>query len=258
MRRSYLYGLLVFVALAVALAGVLADDEPAGAPVAVAVEHFAIGPEAAADPSTTNSSIISTTSTPLDDREPDVDANGDPVEDHLGASTTSEPELQSAAQPTGTEPPPETTQPPPETTQPPATAAASTTTQPPPPSTTSNPGGPNGDMESQFASLVNSYRSGNGLGGLTRDGSLDSYARSWSERLAANGGLSHSDIGSLLGSWSSVAENVGMGGSVDAVFNALAGSSGHRANMLGGYTHFGIGVWVDSSGTVWTTHVFAG
>lgn len=251
MRRSHLYGLLVLVALAVAFAVISAGEEPAASPVAVEVSDYAIGPESVYDPSTIESSIESTTTIPFVDRKPDVDGYGEPVEDHLGTTTTIEPELETAAQPSGAEPPPETT-------QPPAGGDSSATTQPPPPSTTSNPGGPNGDMESQFASLVNSYRSGNGLGGLSRDGSLDSYARSWAERMAANGGLSHSDIGSLLGAWSSVAENVGVGGSVDAVFNALAGSSGHRANMLGGYTHFGVGVWVDSSGTIWTAHVFAG
>jgi uncharacterized protein YkwD len=33
-------------------------------------------------------------------------------------------------------------------------------------------------------------------------------------------------------------------------------SSGHNTNMLGEYTHMGIGVWIDGNGTVWTAHVF--
>jgi uncharacterized protein YkwD len=74
--------------------------------------------------------------------------------------------------------------------------------------------------------------------------------------MAGDGGLSHSNLGSLVPPWSAAGENVGMGGSVKAVFSALAGSSGHRANMLGDYTHFGVGVWVDSDGVIWTAHVF--
>lgn len=75
--------------------------------------------------------------------------------------------------------------------------------------------------------------------------------------MAEREGLSHSDIGSLLGSWSAVAENVGVGGSVGGIFEALAGSGGHNSNMLGEYTHVGIGVWEDGDGRLWTAHVFA-
>jgi uncharacterized protein YkwD len=116
--------------------------------------------------------------------------------------------------------------------------------------------GPSAEFEGQFVSRINGLRSDNGLGALTRDGSLDSRARSWAEKMAGDGGLSHSDLGSLLPPWSAAAENVGMGGSVKSIFGALAGSSGHRANMLGDYSHVGVGVWVDSDGAIWTAHVF--
>jgi uncharacterized protein YkwD len=53
-----------------------------------------------------------------------------------------------------------------------------------------------------------------------------------------------------------VGENVAVGGSVSSIFGGLTASSGHNANMLGDFTHIGVGVWVDSSGTLWTTHVF--
>jgi uncharacterized protein YkwD len=26
--------------------------------------------------------------------------------------------------------------------------------------------------------------------------------------------------------------------------------------MLGDFTHLGVGVWVDASGAIWTTHIF--
>jgi uncharacterized protein YkwD len=151
------------------------------------------------------------------------------------------------------------------TTTPPApttTVRTAGTTSPPatsPPTTSPPSAAPTHDSgaESQFASSINSYRSSNGLPALTRSGSLDSYARAWAQQLVENRSLSHSNIGSLLGEWSAVAENVGYGGSVGGVFDALVGSSGHRANMLGDYTHIGIGVYRDSDGTLWTAHVFA-
>jgi uncharacterized protein YkwD len=126
----------------------------------------------------------------------------------------------------------------------------------PPPS--SAEAGFNSSFEADFAASINSYRSSKGLPGLSRDGSLDSEARAWAKRMASRGDISHSDIGRFLPPWSAAAENVGTGGSVSSLFGALKGSSGHRANMLGSYTHFGIGVWVDESGTLWTAHVFTG
>jgi uncharacterized protein YkwD len=74
--------------------------------------------------------------------------------------------------------------------------------------------------------------------------------------MAAQGSLSHSDLGRFLPPWTSVGENVAVGGSVSSIFGGLTASPGHNANMLGDFTHIGVGVWVDSSGTLWTTHVF--
>lgn len=137
----------------------------------------------------------------------------------------------------------------PSPTSPPTTQAPTTTTAP--------AGGYNAAAESEFASRINSFRASNGLAALARSGSLDSYARSWAKKMAEDGSISHSNIGSLLGEWSSVGENVGVGGSVGAIFDSLVSSSPHRTNMLGDFTHFGIGVYQDAAGTLWTTHVFA-
>jgi uncharacterized protein YkwD len=133
----------------------------------------------------------------------------------------------------------------PNTTSPPTTA---------PPTTAA--GGYDSGAESDFASRINSYRENNGKSSLSRDGSLDSYARSWAKKLAENGGLSHSNIGSLVPPWTSVGENVGSGGSAGQIFDALAGSGPHTSTMLGDFTHFGIGAYRDSSGLLWTAQVF--
>jgi uncharacterized protein YkwD len=110
--------------------------------------------------------------------------------------------------------------------------------------------------ESDLASRINSLRSSNGRPGLSRDGSLDSYARSWAQKLAGDGGLSHSNLSDLLPPWNAAGENVAVGGTVGAIFDALVSSSGHRENMLGDFSHMGVGVYRDSSGALWTAHVF--
>lgn len=68
--------------------------------------------------------------------------------------------------------------------------------------------------------------------------------------------LMHSSLGSLLPPWTAAGENVGMGGSVSSIFSSLKASSAHLSNMLGDYTHFGVGVYQDSSGRLWTVHIF--
>ncbi|MGH3649892.1 MAG: CAP domain-containing protein [Acidimicrobiia bacterium] len=132
-----------------------------------------------------------------------------------------------------------------------------TTTQPPTTTTTqASTAGYLSGAENDFASRINSYRGSKGKASLTRDGSLNSYARSWAKHMAGQGSLTHSDLGSLLPPWGAAGENLGQGGSVSAIFDALVASSGHRANMLEDFTHMGIGVWRDSNGTLWTVHIF--
>ena len=105
-------------------------------------------------------------------------------------------------------------------------------------------------------SLINSLRASNGLPPLAVHSSLTTRARNWSKRMAENGKLGHSDLSGLLGEWTGAGENVGRGGSVQGLFDALADSPGHRANMLAQFTHIGVGVWQAADGTLWTTHVF--
>jgi uncharacterized protein YkwD len=132
-----------------------------------------------------------------------------------------------------------------------------TTTAPPATTTTVASGGFNSGYESSFVSKINSLRANNGLGSFARNGSLDAEARAWSKHMAAQGSLSHSGIGRLIPPWSSVAENVGTGPSVSKIFNALVASSSHLQHMLGSYDNVGVGVWVDSHGVLWTTHIFS-
>lgn len=137
-----------------------------------------------------------------------------------------------------------------------AQRATSTTTIAPVTTTAPPSGGYDAAHENSFASLINSHRGAKGLSVLSRSSGLDAEARAWSQQMAANGSLSHSDLGRFLPPWTSVAENVAVGGSVSSIFGGLTGSPNHNDNMLGDFTHLGVGVWVDSTGTVWTAHVF--
>ena len=245
MRIARPLGLIAAAILTMALIAVLGRDSPS-ATVLEASAHPWIG-STTTHPSSTTSTTVNA---PVDDRQPDVDAMGSPVGDLLATTTTvpSPAPANASAKAPSTSP------------SPPTTAARAVSTPTTTPTTTTAPAvsqaGPSGEFESQFASRINKLRTGNGLETLSRDGALDSRARSWAERMAEQGDLSHSNLASLLPPWSAAAENVGMGGSVKGVFNALAGSSGHKTNMLGDYTHLGVGVWVDSSGTIWTAHIF--
>lgn len=184
------------------------------------------------------------------------------LEDRLAETTTTEYVTTTTVTAETTSSQPESSDESTATTQPKSPKASTPTTAPPPPpsSTTTTapaPGGYNSGYESTFASKINSLRASNGLGALSRTGSLDAEARAWSKQMAQQGSLSHSGIGRLIPPWSSVAENVGSGPSVNSIFGALTNSSGHLQHMLGDYTNLGVGVWVDSNGVLWTTHIFS-
>jgi uncharacterized protein YkwD len=208
-------------------------------------------PEVVVDPATTTSTepdfealVKSDVIDPFADEESDLT---DEAIERSTSTTTS-----TSTSTTTTTAPPSTTA---KTAGPSAKKESSPTTSPPTTQAKST-AGYSSSAESDFASKINTYRSGNGMASLKRDSSLNSYARSWAKKIAQNGGLSHSNIASLLPPWSAAGENVGTGGSVQAIFDALKASSGHRANMLGDFTHFGVGVWRDDNGVIWTSHVF--
>jgi uncharacterized protein YkwD len=195
---------------------------------------------------TTTSAVVSTTSSTV-------------LTTTLAATTTAPPTttVAAAAQTTTAAPRPTTTTAPPATTAPPQT----TTTTTPPQTTT--PAALSGDyspqVEAEFVNLINGLRANQGLGGLTVNNSLTQYARNWSNHMAATGTFAHSNVASLLGSWSTVGENLARGGSVLRLFEVLAASPSHYANMVSGsYTHIGVGVWVDAAGVIWATHIFGG
>lgn len=149
------------------------------------------------------------------------------------------------------------------------TTAAVATTAPPATTTSAAPvttttaatvtGTFSASAESEFISKINGLRSSVGVAGLAANAELNNYARWWAKQMADSGNFSHSDIGSLLDPWSVVGENIGYGPSVTSVFNALVASTGHYNNMVDArFTSVGVGAYVDSTGRIWTAHVFGG
>jgi uncharacterized protein YkwD len=186
------------------------------------------------------------------------------------ASTTiAPPATTTTARPVTTSAPPATTTPPPATTAASQTTAPPTTAPPttaPPPSTTAatpTTAAPAGHFdagaETDFASRINGLRSSVGRPALAGNAELNNYARWWAKYMADNNRFAHSDIGTLLNPWTIVGENIGAGGNVGGIFNALVNSPGHYNNMVEPrFTAVGVGVYIDASGKLWTAHVFAG
>jgi uncharacterized protein YkwD len=93
-------------------------------------------------------------------------------------------------------------------------------------------------------------REANGLGGVHLSPQLSRKAHKHSRQMASSGSLFHSG--------GPVAENIGVGGNLRAIHDALMDSSSHRANILrSGVDRVGVGV-VRRSGRVWVTELFAG
>lgn len=116
------------------------------------------------------------------------------------------------------------------------------------------------DDEATFVEYINAERAAAGLGPLTLDTSMRDAARGWTYWMAENLTLAHADdiVTGAPSDWAKVGENVGRGGTLDAVMEAFMASPSHAANVLDpSYTLVGIGVvWTDE-GRLYTTHRFA-
>jgi uncharacterized protein YkwD len=111
--------------------------------------------------------------------------------------------------------------------------------------------------ETSFLQMTNDTRASIGVAPLRFDASLQAYARQQAQAMADAGRIYHSNIASLLGAWSLVGENVGVGPSVGAINAALIASPSHYHNIAEpAFAAMGVGVVVDGAGRVYTAHVF--
>lgn len=111
-------------------------------------------------------------------------------------------------------------------------------------------------MEDSLHRMVNQVRSGSGLPELSLAGQPTRKARKHSQRMAAEGRIFHTTcLQCSFGRTRRIAENVGMGGSLNQVLQAMMGSAAHQQNILGSYDQVGLGV-IRHRGAVWVTMVF--
>jgi hypothetical protein len=112
--------------------------------------------------------------------------------------------------------------------------------------------------ESEFVSRTQGARSSHGVRAYGVRSDLASVARRQAQRMAAQRTIYHNpNLGSEVGNWRSVGENVGMGPSVASIHDAFMGSSSHRANILSTtFTEVGIGTAQGSDGKIYVSEVF--
>lgn len=95
---------------------------------------------------------------------------------------------------------------------------------------------------------INLQRSLRGLPVLIVDAQLTAKAVSWANHMASVGQISHSNLADgITHDWRRLGENVGVGGTVEAIAVGLINSPAHFANMVDpGFTHVGVAVVVES------------
>ncbi|MFN0089162.1 MAG: CAP domain-containing protein, partial [Acidimicrobiales bacterium] len=150
-------------------------------------------------------------------------------------------------------------------TNPPARRQSAATTAPPAPApapapassaaASSNPSG----AEGRFFALLNAERERQGLAPFGVDAALTEAARAQAQKMASENRLHHQGLRPLLGRFRIVGENVGAGPTIDTINQALLRSPPHHENIANpAFTAVGVGVAVDATGQIWTSHVFGG
>jgi uncharacterized protein YkwD len=178
-------------------------------------------------------------------------------------------------------------------TSPPASASASAVSSAPSPApsvvasptaspTASATADQDGAPAAQVLALTNQARASDGLPALTLTAGLETTSSAHNLLMADGCGLSHQCPGEPpIGDretaagivWTAAGENIGEGGPVADTTAAIAAMAvgltqsmlnekppddGHRLNILSStFTHIGIAVYRDSSGTVWLTQDFS-
>lgn len=114
-----------------------------------------------------------------------------------------------------------------------------------------------GDVEGAFAARVAAERRAQGRTALSTEADLVAVARDHSVTMATSNRLFHNTaLQQQVQGWQVVAENVGVGSSVDEIHLAFMASPSHRAEILNArFTGVGIGV-VRAGDTLWVTQVF--
>ncbi len=111
--------------------------------------------------------------------------------------------------------------------------------------------------EDSFLSKLNAERTSRGLAALQSHWDLVDDAEAHSNLMMDTGNLHHNpNLGGVTSGWVALGENVGVGPSVNSIHHSFMNSSGHRGNILGDFTHVGIGAVRESENKLWVTVVF--
>jgi len=112
---------------------------------------------------------------------------------------------------------------------------------------------------SQILQDTNAFRAQNGKPALKESAVIDALAQVWTQYMASTGDFRHNPVyfEQYPGDPSAGAENIGYGYTPDTIVSAWISSAGHRANLLGNYTHIGIGYARSSGGRAYFTQNFA-
>lgn len=111
--------------------------------------------------------------------------------------------------------------------------------------------------EDSLLSRINEERGSRGLPALASHWDLVDDAEAHSEVMMASNSLHHNpNLGSVTTGWVSLGENVGVGPSVSSIHTAFMNSPPHRGNVLGDFSHVGIGAVRESENRLWITVVF--
>lgn len=108
---------------------------------------------------------------------------------------------------------------------------------------------------------INDERRARHLAPLKWDQRLADYAVHWSKTMSTKHKMYHSNIGSLLGRYNYVGENVAFGSKgtkVSALHVSWMKSQPHRDNTLApGFQNVGVGFYCGADGSIWGTVEFA-
>ena len=106
-------------------------------------------------------------------------------------------------------------------------------------------------VQQKILDQTNKERTSRGLSALVYSEGVEGAAQPWAEHMAETQSLEHNPKydSQIPPGWSKAAENIAAGYAPSAVVAAWMTSAGHRANILGDYTHLGVGYAVASDGT---------
>jgi uncharacterized protein YkwD len=117
------------------------------------------------------------------------------------------------------------------------------------------------DERGQLVSLMNARRAAAGEAPLRLDAQLSASACNYNAKLVKSGVLAHDPnlaaAGDAFPGWTKVGENLAMAGDVTTMYNALAASPGHLANIIEpSYTIVGVCMTRNAAGELVSTQRF--